>query len=104
MISRQWAGVFKAEHTEEYMKHLQKELFPKLSSISGFKGASILREDSGEAVEFLIITNWETMEAIKKFAGDTPDLAVVPEEVQRMTLRYDKKVRHYDVAYTYPEA
>lgn len=103
MISRQWAGVFKAEHAEAYLKHLQEVLFPKLSSISGFKGASILRKDNGEAVEFLIITNWESMEAIRKFAGDTSHLAVVPEEVQRMTLQYDKEVRHYEVAYTYPE-
>ncbi|MFD2999213.1 antibiotic biosynthesis monooxygenase family protein [Pontibacter toksunensis] len=103
MISRQWAGVLKAKHAEEYMQHLKEELFPKLSSISGFCGASILRKDMEDAVEFLIITNWESMEAIRKFAGENPDLAVVPEEVQRMALQYDKQVRHYEVAYSYPD-
>ena len=104
MVSRHWAGVFKGEYTEEYIQHLQRDLFPKLSSMKGFKGASILRKEMEQAVEFLIITNWESMEAIKEFAGDTPHLAVVPEEVQRMTIRFDKEVRHYEVAYSYPEA
>ena len=70
MIARHWAGVFKTEHAEEYMQHLKRDLFPKLSVIKGFRSASILRKDSGQTVEFLIITNWESMEAIRKFAGD----------------------------------
>ena len=103
MISRHWGGVIKIEHTENYMQHLREVLFPKLSSITGFRNASILRRDTDGAVEFLIITNWESMEAIRKFAGESPHLAVVPEEVQRMTLHYDREVRHYEVANSSPE-
>ncbi|GAB3531269.1 antibiotic biosynthesis monooxygenase [Pontibacter brevis] len=86
------------------MQHLKKDLFPKLSTLAGFRGASVYRNDMEQAVEFLVVTNWESMEAIRRFAGNTPDLAVVPEEVQRMTLSFDKKVRHYNVVLAFPES
>lgn len=92
------------EYAEAYMQHLQKELFPKFSSMKGFLGASILRNNKEHAVEFLIMTKWESMEEIKMFAGASPHLAVVPEEVQHMTLSFDKEVRHYEIAYSYPQA
>lgn len=97
MISRHWEGIFKTEYADDYVRHLREDLFPKLSSIEGFMNASILRRDMAEVVEFLIITKWDSMEAIKKFAGDAPELAVVPIEVQRMTLSFDTEVRHYEI-------
>lgn len=102
MISRHWVGIFRKEHAKDYLQHLNEELFPKLSSMKGFRGASVLQNEREEAVEFLIITNWESMEAIRHFAGAEPDIAVVPEEVQRMTLHFDKEVRHYNIVSSCP--
>jgi heme-degrading monooxygenase HmoA len=97
MISRQWRGLAKAAHAERYVEHLRQETFPKLRKIPGFVDASILRRDVNQGVEFLIVTRWETIEAIVQFAGRDPEVAVVPEEAQAMMVDYDRSVRHYQV-------
>jgi hypothetical protein len=48
-------------------------------------------------VEFLIVTRWTSLAAIRKFAGDDVTTAVVPAEVQAMMIEYDRKVRHYEI-------
>ncbi|MCC9165612.1 antibiotic biosynthesis monooxygenase family protein [Pontibacter harenae] len=99
MIARHWAGLFRAEDTEEYLEHLQQGLFSELQHMVGFVSASILQREVDGNVEFLVITNWESMESIKKFAGEQPEVAVVPAHVQKMALRFDTVVRHYEVKY-----
>jgi heme-degrading monooxygenase HmoA len=101
MISRNWHGVAKAEESDKYFKHLTTETFPQLSRIDGFVSASILRRPAAKGVEYLIVTTWQSMDAIKQFAGDAADFAVVPERVQAMMVEYDREVAHYEVANTY---
>ena len=96
-ISRHWTGVAKRERAGEYIAHLQHDTFKKLATIDGFIRASILKRDLDDGVEFLIETEWESIESIKKFAGDYVDTAVVPSVAQAMLIRYDKKVRHYEI-------
>jgi len=97
MISRQWCGLARPECADDYVAHLRSETFPQLSKITGFVDASILRRPSGGGVEFLIVTQWESLKAIQQFAGEDVERAVVPESVQAMMLDYDRTVRHYDV-------
>jgi hypothetical protein len=47
-------------------------------------------------VEFLIVTNWQSLDAIRAFAGDNVDEAVVPERVRAMMVKCDRAVRHYE--------
>jgi hypothetical protein len=56
-----------------------------------------LRRKVERGVEFLIVTNWESLGAIEQFAGRDSEVAVVPEKVQRMMLDYDGLARHYEV-------
>jgi len=97
MISRQWHGLSKPEHAEAYVEHLQTETFPAIRKIPGFVSASILRRRTREGVEFLIVTQWSSIEAIRKFAGAEVETAVVPPKVQDMMVEYDHVVRHYEV-------
>ena len=97
MISRHWRGLAKSTHADEYVEHLRSEIFPQLSNIPGFVDASILRREVREGVEFLIVTNWESVKAIEQFSGREPETAVVPEKVQKMLIEYDHRVRHYEV-------
>jgi heme-degrading monooxygenase HmoA len=97
VISRQWKGIARKSDADRYVAHLQEETFPRLSKISGFVDASILRREVQDGVEFLIVTRWESIEAIRKFAGETPERAVVPEAVQSMMVSYDRVVAHYEV-------
>lgn len=81
MISRQWRGVAKAAHAQEYVEHLKTDTFPQIRRIPGFVDASILKRKVGRGVEFLM-------------AAET---AVVPQNVQRMMVEYDRRVLHYEV-------
>jgi heme-degrading monooxygenase HmoA len=103
MITRNWTGVVKADRANDYIAHLQQDTFKKLSSIKGFINANIFKREVTDGVEFLIVTQWENMEAIQQFAGATADIAVVPPAAQEMMVRYDPVVRHYtEVATTAP--
>ena len=97
MISRQWRGIAWPEHADEYIEHLRRDTFPQLARIDGFVDASILRRMAKDGVEFLVVTRWRSLDAIRKFAGADVETAVVPENVRRMMLDYDRRVAHYDV-------
>ena len=101
MIERHWKCITKPQNCDEYLQHLVDETFPHLSTIDGFKGSSILKRTTESGIEFLIITEWESMEAIKKFAGENPESAVVPPKVQNMMITFDRTVDHYTVVRNY---
>jgi len=97
MISRQWRGLAKPSHADRYVEHLREETFPQLQEIPGFVSASILRRTVANGVEFLIVTTWESIDAIQGFAGADVEAAVVPPSVQDMMVAYDNRVRHYQI-------
>jgi heme-degrading monooxygenase HmoA len=97
MIERHWKGICKRENAERYEEHLKHDTFKKLAHISGFKGAKILTRELNGDIEFLIITIWESLAAIQKFAGEEADVAVVPMLVQNMMVSYDLVAAHYEV-------
>jgi heme-degrading monooxygenase HmoA len=82
---------------QDYVKHLRSETFPALQKIPGFVNASILSRPFGAGIEFVIVTNWDSMEAIVKFAGSDPETAVVPDKAAAMMIEYDRRVRHFEV-------
>jgi heme-degrading monooxygenase HmoA len=97
MIARHWRGLARSERADDYVDHLRTETFPLLSTMKGFVDAKILRRATNDGVEFLIVTQWESLHAIQQFAGRDTEQAVVPEPVQDMMLEYDHTVRHYEV-------
>jgi heme-degrading monooxygenase HmoA len=97
MISRQWCGLTHANQAQNYVEHLRHHTFPTLREIPGFVDASILSRTVANGVEFLIVTRWDSLEAITQFAGSDPETAVVPAEVVAMMLEYDRRVKHFEV-------
>ena len=97
MISRQWRGLAKESHAQAYVEHLRRDTFPTLAKISGFIGASILRRSVPDGIEFLVVTEWTSLDAIRAFAGTNAEQAVVPPAVHDMMRDYDRVVRHYEV-------
>jgi heme-degrading monooxygenase HmoA len=97
MISRQWHGLAKPGFAEAYVKHLKNETFPAIGKLPGFLRASILRRDVSEGVDFLVATEWDSVESIRAFAGANAEDAVVPQNVREMMIEYDHVVRHYEV-------
>jgi len=98
MIARHWRALLRAERAHEYVLHLQEKTFPGLRKLPGFLGATILRREQSHGVEFVIITNWVSLQAIRAFsAGPDPEIAVVPPEAREMMLECDVRARHYHV-------
>jgi heme-degrading monooxygenase HmoA len=97
MISRQWRGLARAELADAYVEHLRAETFPALVKLPGFAGASILRRPLPAGVEFLVVTQWVSVDAIRAFAGEDVETAVVPAKVRALMIEYDSVVRHYEV-------
>jgi len=97
MISRHWRGIAKSEEADHYLHHLRNNIFPQLARIEGFIKASILRRSSSKGTEFLVVTTWRSIEAIRQFAGESVHTAVVPPEVQAMMVEYDREVAHYEI-------
>ena len=97
MISRQWRGLARKDSAAAYIEHLRGETFPAVSALPGFVNAAILRRDVPQGVEFLIVTQWKSLDSIRAFAGQNVEAAVVPEKVRAMMIEYDSVVRHYEV-------
>jgi heme-degrading monooxygenase HmoA len=68
-----------------------------LSRLDGHRGAQLLRRDDGGDVALCVLTYWESMEAVKRFAGDDADLAVVEEDARAALTSYDARVAHFEV-------
>jgi heme-degrading monooxygenase HmoA len=97
MIERHWKGTAKFQEADNYVKHLLDDTFPKLESIPGFVRVTILKRVVTKGIEFLIRTEWESIESIKQFAGNEPTMAVVPDLVRKMMVEFDDHVSHYEV-------
>jgi len=100
MISRHWRGLCKRELADRYVAHLRLETFPQLVTLPGFIRATILRRELLEGTEFQVVTLWKSLEAIKAFAGDDIEVAVVPRSVEAMMLSYERSAAHYEVVDT----
>ena len=57
----------------------------------------MLRRETRDRVEFLVLTLWDTMEAIHRFAGDDPGVAVVEPAAREVLTRFDESVDHYEI-------
>ena len=75
-----------------------------LPAIEGHRGAYLLKRPIGEEVEFIAITLWESIDAIRKFAGDSIDGAVVEPEARAVLSGFDDFVRHFELAYATPRS
>ena len=94
MIARLWCGrAGTPKDADAYQRHVTSRVLPELKGIPGHRSAQVLRR--GE--EFLVITFWESMDAIRRFAGEDPERAVVEPEARAVLAEFDDVVRHYEV-------
>jgi heme-degrading monooxygenase HmoA len=92
-----WQAQSTAENYDEYMRHVNTKVFPALRAIEGHRGAYLLRRPLGDRVEVVVLTLWESMDAIQKFAGADPNRAVVEPEARAVLTSFDDFVTHFDV-------
>jgi hypothetical protein len=99
MICRIWHGWTTAANAAAYESLLRREIFAGIVArqIAGFQGIDLVRRDGPEEVEFVTIMWFETIEAVRAFAGDSYDVAVVPPDARKLLSRFDDRSAHYDV-------
>jgi heme-degrading monooxygenase HmoA len=102
MIARIWHGYTRPEDANAYEAMLKPELLPGISQVAGFRGSYLLRRDGGEEVEFVTIMFWDSIDAIRAFAGEDYTVSVVPEERRRYLCRHDAKSTHYEIVSAHP--
>ncbi|HEX2466854.1 MAG TPA: cupin domain-containing protein [Solirubrobacterales bacterium] len=99
MIARRWRGwTESAGEADAYVDHFESAVRPRLREIDGFVDATIERvEDDDGRIELVVITSWDSMDAIQGFAGDDVELAVVEPEAQAVLAEYDSRVHHIEL-------
>lgn len=96
MIARLWHGWTTPGNADAYETLLRTEVLPGISRIAGARGAYVLRSGLEDEVEFVTITLWDSLDAVREFAGDDYEVAVVPPPARRLLARFDERSRHYE--------
>lgn len=96
MIVRVWRGRVAAQNERAYIEHLTRHVFPALRTIEGFFGGTLLKEQRCDGVEFMVVTRWASVEAIRKFAGADAMKAVVEPAAEAILIEYDRAAKHYE--------
>jgi heme-degrading monooxygenase HmoA len=97
MIARVWHGWTTPLNAEVYETHFRTAVLPHLQRVEGYIGAQLLRRADGEEVEFMAVTYFESIEAIRAFAGPDYDIAVVAPEARQVLARFDQRATHHQV-------
>jgi heme-degrading monooxygenase HmoA len=96
VITRLWRGWATVENADAYEELLRSKILPGFHRVAGYQGAHVLRRDVEEGVEFVTLTRFDSLEAVKAFAGEDYAVAVVPPEARRLLARFDRSATHYE--------
>jgi mannose-6-phosphate isomerase-like protein (cupin superfamily) len=99
MIARRWRGWTDVQaKADAYVAHFERSVRPRLEDSAGFVDATVERvEGDGGRTEIVVVTRWESMDAIRSFAGDDVEAAVVEPEARALLDACDPRVRHVEL-------
>jgi quinol monooxygenase YgiN len=100
MISRLWRARCAPEHAEAYETLLLTKILPELDKADGCLGVYVMRRQAASEIEFAVLHLFESLAAIKEFAGDNYEVAVVPAEARTLLISFDQVAQHFDVRAT----
>lgn len=97
MISRIWHGWTTPENADAYENLLREEILPGIAQrgIAGYHGAQLFRREEGDEIEFLTILTFESLGAVREFAGENVTHGVVPAKARELLKRFDEHSQHY---------
>jgi len=98
MIARTWKGITSASRSDEYLDYLRQTGVRSCEATPGNRGVFVLRRLDGDHAEFLFISLWESLDAIKRFAGDDVERAVYYPMDREFLLELEPTVTHFEVA------
>lgn len=99
MIGRVWHGWTTPENADAYESLLRHEIFEGIKDrqIPGFREIQLLRRSLDAEVEFITIMWFDSIDAVRAFAGEDYEVAVVPPEARALLSRFDARSQHYEV-------
>ena len=100
MIARIWRGLTPASKADAYVAYLNETGLKDYAATPGNRGVSVLRRVQGEHCEIVLISFWESMAAVRAFAGENPERSVYYPEDADYLLEMEPLVRHYEVAHS----
>jgi heme-degrading monooxygenase HmoA len=101
MIARHWRGWTTARNADAYETLLKDTVLPGLQRIAGYRGGYVLRRDvDGDEVEFVVVNLFESLDAVKRFAGPDFAVAVFEPEARRLLSKVEPLAAHYEVRIT----
>ena len=101
MIARLWKGWTTPENADAYERHLREDLLPSLRHrIDGYRGGYVLRQDGNEEVEFVVLNLFNSLDAVRAFAGPDYAVAAFEPEARRLLSKVEPIARHYEVKTT----
>ena len=105
MITRIWRGWTSQHNAQDYQDLLTNEIFPGIAArqIPGYRGVSLLRRNVDNEVEFSTIMWFDSIEAVKAFAGPHYETAVVPIKARALLARFDTTSAHFDTVVEPPQ-
>jgi heme-degrading monooxygenase HmoA len=103
MIARIWRGWTRRDDAAAYAEYVGATGFQSYLATEGNRGAFILRRDEGERAEFLTLSLWDSLDAVRAFAGEPVEQAVFYPEDDRYLVDRERTVAHFDVVAVTPE-
>ncbi len=99
MVYRIWHGWTTPENADAYENLLKTEIFPEIASknISGYHGIQLLRRPISNEVEFITIMQFDSLDAVRQFAGEDYEKSYVPDKARRVLSRHDERSQHYEI-------
>jgi heme-degrading monooxygenase HmoA len=97
VIARFWSAQTTPTQAPAYIEHLKTKVLPVLQKVNGYAGVTLLKREENDKVEIIVITQWSSLEAIRGFAGDDLEEAVVADEAAALLTWFDSRVKHYDI-------
>jgi heme-degrading monooxygenase HmoA len=99
MISRIWHGWTTPANADAYESLLRSEIFQGIQDrqIAGYRGIHLLRRTLEDKVEFVTIMWFDSLDAVRTFAGEDYETAVVPPKARALLSRFDARSQHYEV-------
>ena len=97
MIARHWRGWTQVEDADAYEKLLTEKVLQGLKQVEGYKGGYVLREDGPQESEFVVVNFFDSLEAVKRFAGPEYSIPVFEPEARKLLSRIEPVARHYEV-------
>lgn len=99
MVVRIWRGMAKHADAGVYRTHVTQNVFPRLTGLRGYNGAYLLQRETDGQIEFLAVTLWDSEAAIRAFAGNDIDVAIVEPEARAVLTDFDQNARHFEVTF-----